>query len=401
MSLPRLRPATEAELAEIVATAAARGQRLCIAGGGTRAGLGSPVTADAVLETGALNGIKLYEPAALTLVAGAGTRLSEIAQTLAAEGQRLPFEPMDHRSLYGTEGEPTLGGMVATNASGPRRIQAGACRDSLIGLRFVDGRGRVIANGGRVMKNVTGYDLVKLMAGSHGTLGVLTEVAFKLLPLPETTVTLILHGLNEVAGVAALTAALGSPYDVSGAAYAGARTLVRIEGFAASVAHRASALAALLRPHAAAEVLNDTSEAAEIWSAIADLRSLAARPGPIWRVSLRPSDGPRFLSALRRHGVEVTEAVLDWGGGLVSLRVSAGSEADGAAIRTEATAMSGHATLLRAPDDLRAQLGAFHPEPAPVAALSAGLRARFDPCGVFNPGRMAPARLTVPITAEV
>ncbi|MEM6744014.1 MAG: FAD-binding protein, partial [Pseudomonadota bacterium] len=198
-------PRTEAELAEAVAGLTAPVE---VVGGGTRQGLGRPVQAGETLSAAGLCGVSLYEPGALTIVAGAGTPLAEVEAALAAEGQRLPFEPMDHRGLLGSEGEPTIGGAVACNVSGPRRVQAGACRDSLIGVRFVDGGGRAIKNGGRVMKNVTGYDLVKLMAGSYGTLGVLSEVAFKVLPAPEAVAVLRLEGLDDARAVEAMTAAL-------------------------------------------------------------------------------------------------------------------------------------------------------------------------------------------------
>jgi glycolate oxidase FAD binding subunit len=180
-------PNSEAELAQIVADAKAP---LAIHGGGTR---GVAVDGDA-LSTANLSGIELYEPGALTIVVKAGTPVAEVDAALAIEGQRLAFEPMDHRGLLGATGTPTMGGLIAANISGPRRIQAGAARDFALGVRFVDGRGEIIKNGGRVMKNVTGYDLVKLMSGSHGTLGVLTEVSLKVLPMPETEATLLLHG---------------------------------------------------------------------------------------------------------------------------------------------------------------------------------------------------------------
>ena len=180
-----LRPDTEAELARMLA--AADGP-LRVQGGGTRP-IGGPVEGTP-LTTSRISGIELYEPGALTMVAKAGTPLAEIEAALAEEGQRLAFEPIDHRGLLGTEGTPTVGGVFAANVSGPRRIQCGAARDFLLGVRFVDGAGRVVKNGGRVMKNVTGYDLVKLMAGAHGTLGVLTEVALKVLPVPEMSATL-------------------------------------------------------------------------------------------------------------------------------------------------------------------------------------------------------------------
>ncbi len=227
-----LRPRDERDLAEAVA--GAKGA-LRIQGGGTRP-IGAPVAGE-VLSVSALSGIDLYEPGALTIVAKAGTPLSEIEAALDAENQRLPFEPMDHRRLLGTSGEPTIGGVVAGNVSGPRRIQAGACRDSLIGVRFVDGHGIAVKNGGRVMKNVTGYDLVKLMAGSFGTLGVLSEVSFKVLPATAATGVVKVAGLGVPEAIAAMSRALGSPFEVTGAAHLpkgpdeNPLTMIRIEGF--------------------------------------------------------------------------------------------------------------------------------------------------------------------------
>lgn len=374
-------PACETDLAEFVAGLTAPVE---IRGGGTRP-LGRPVQAAEGLSTAGLTGIRLYEPGALTLVAGAGTPVAEVEAALAAEGQRLPFEPPDHRALLGTEGVPTLGGMVSVNASGPRRVQAGACRDALIGVRFVDGAGRVIRNGGRVMKNVTGYDLVKLLAGAHGTLGVLTEVAFKVLPAPETAATLRLPGTTEAQGLAAMTAALGSPYDVSGAAHMAGETLIRVEGFAASVAHRAARLRALLAPHAPEVIVETGSEAAAPWAALRDMTPFAGRPGAVWRVACRPSAALSVRAALPE-----AEAVFDWGGGLVWLLGPEQGDAGAARLRPAAEAAGGHATLVRAAPALRAALPPFHPQPGPLAALAAGLRARFDPRGLLNPGRMEP-----------
>jgi glycolate oxidase FAD binding subunit len=371
-------PDSEAVLAEVVREAAAAGRPLAIEGGATR-GLGHPVEGERLATVG-LAGIRLYEPGALTLVVGAGTPLAEVEAALAAEGQILPFEPWDARALTGSNGVPTVGGMVATNASGPRRIQAGAARDCLIGVRFVDGTGAVVKNGGRVMKNVTGLDLVKLMAGSHGTLGVLTEVAFRVLPRPETTVTLVLDGLDDAAAGRAMTRALASPYQVSGAAHlpgGGApRTLLRLEGFAGSVAHRAAALADALADIAPARREEGEGE----WAAVRDAAAFGGRDGAVWRVSVKPTDGPRL--GARLDGAEI---VYDWGGGL--LWVLAPEDVD---VRAAMEGISGHATLVRASAAAKAACGVFHPEAAPVATLSAGLRARFDPRGILNPGRMGP-----------
>ncbi|WP_417723071.1 FAD-binding protein [Salipiger sp.] len=373
-----MRPETEAELAEMIRTA---GGPLHVRGGGTRA-IGRPVTGE-VLETGGLSGIALYEPGALTLVARAGTPLAEVEAALAAEGQRLPFEPMDHRGLLGTGGEPTVGGMAAANVSGPRRIQAGACRDYMLGVRFVDGTGTVVRNGGRVMKNVTGYDLVKLMAGSWGTLGVLSEVAFKVLPTPESSATLRIAGLAETEAVRVMSEALGSPFEVTGAAHlpVGAEgrgeTLLRIEGFSESVAYRAGRLRELFAGREVS-VETDAGAVAALWAGIRDVAPFHGAVGDVWRLSCKPSDAPGLVARLS------PEAVLyDWGGGLVWALMKAGVDA-----RKLINPLAGHAMLVRAGEASRALLPAFHPEPAPVAALSEGIRRKFDPKGLLNPGLM-------------
>jgi glycolate oxidase FAD binding subunit len=382
-------PADEAALSEAIAGAAASRTPLEIQGGGTRAGLGRPVQAERTLSTSGLSGIRLYEPGALTLVVGAGTPMAEVEAALAAEGQMLPFEPMDHRPLMGTEGAPTIGGAVATGASGPRRIQRGACRDAMIGARFVDGSGRTVANGGRVMKNVTGLDLVKLMAGSHGTLGVLTEIGFKVLPAPEATATLLLHGLDDRAAVEAMSDALCSPYDVSGAAHLphedGGLTMLRIEGLEGSVVYRGQALKDRLARRAAS--VETAPEGAALWRRVRDAEPFAGRAGAVWRVSTRPSDGPALVEAVRADA-PLLAAFYDWGGGLIWLLVDEEADAGAAAIRAETRASGGHATLFRASAATRAAVDVFEPEPGPLARISAGLRAKFDPAGILNPGRM-------------
>ena len=361
-----MRPTSEDDLATLVRSV---NGPLRVQGGGTRSAAGE----GELLETGGLSGIVLYEPAALTLVVRAGTPLAEVQAALAAENQRLPFEPGEMGGLLGRPGASTIGGVVATNASGPRRVQAGACRDALIGVRFVDGRGTVIKNGGRVMKNVTGYDLVKLLAGSHGTLGVLTEVAFKLQPIPPATATLILPGLTPARAVAAMSAALGSPFDVTGAAHLpGIGTLIRLEGLAASVDYRVDRLLVALSPFGQAVVERDPAAAAALWQQVRDAAPFHGREGDVWRISVRPSDGPEVAARL---GGEV---VMDWGGGLIWALYPAGMDA-----RAQLTGIAGHATRIRGtapgiPD--------FPPEPAPVAALTAALRAQFDPRGILNAG---------------
>ena len=375
-------PSTEVDLAEAVAGAQSA---LRIQGGGTR-DIGAPVQG-AVLSTTGLSGVSLYEPGALTLVAGAGTPLEEIEATLAAEGQRLAFEPMDHRALLGTAGASTIGGVVAGNMSGPRRIQVGACRDSLLGVRFVDGAGRLLKNGGRVMKNVTGYDLVKLMAGSWGTLGVLTEVSLKVQAVPEAVGCVLINGLSDVDAAAAMSAALGSPYDVSGAAHAPSgvdrhpMTMIRIEGLEASVSYRAAKLAeALAKFGGEMSVERDADKVAAGWAWVRDVAVMQCGSGDVWRMSVKPSDGPKLVEKLRalHAGLHV---LYDWGGGLVWVQVPEGTD-------VRSLSFEGHATLIRGSSKTRASLPVFQPEPAPLAALSQGLRAKFDPRGILNPGLM-------------
>ncbi len=372
-----MRPATEAELAECIA--AADGP-LRIRGGGTR-DLGRPVAGE-LLETGGLRGISLYEPGALTMVAGAGTPLAEIEAALAAEGQRLAFEPGDWRGLLGTKGESTIGGVVAANVSGPRRVTVGACRDFMLGVRFVDGAGRVVKNGGRVMKNVTGYDLVKLMSGSWGTLGVLSEVSFKVLPQPEATGVLLCEGLSDAAAIAALSRALGAPWEVSGAAHLqrgldGAPvTMIRVEGLEGSVAYRCGQLQALLADVGDFTVERDPERTTAGWRHIRDVVPFHGRAGEVWRLSVTPSEAPGIVARL-----EGAEALYDWGGGLVWLLAPEGTD-------VRATMGAGHATLVRGSAERRAAGAVFPPQPAPLAQIEAGLRAKFDPRGILNPGLM-------------
>lgn len=364
-----MRPETEAELAETIRSATGPFR---IRGGGTRP-VGR-IAAGETLDAAGLSGITRYEPGSLTLVAGAGTLLAEIEAALASERQRLPFEPGDWRGFLGTTGEPTIGGVVAANVSGPRRVQAGAARDSLIGVRFVDGTGTIVSNGGRTMKNVTGYDLVKLMAGSWGTLGVLTEVSFKVLPAAAATMTLVIDVPDPGRAVAAMTSALTSPYDVSGAAWiSGTGVMIRIEGFAQSVAYRAGELHRHLETFGSVRRDDDPA----IWRAVRDVTPFHGRQGDVWRMVLKPSDAPDVLAALA--GV-TRDVVMDWAGGLLWLLVDEGTQAS--VIR--AAVKVGHATRMRGTGDGPA----FPPEPAGVARLSAGLRAKFDPRGILNAGLM-------------
>jgi glycolate oxidase FAD binding subunit len=369
-----LQPNSEAELAEVVKGATTP---LSIQGGATR-GLGVTGIAGDTLSVAGLSGIELYEPGALTLVVQAGTPVAHIESQLASEGQRLAFEPIDHRALLGSSGTPTIGGVVAANISGPRRIQVGAARDFALGIRFVDGRGDVVRNGGRVMKNVTGYDLVKLISGSFGTLGVITEVALKVLPISETQASLQVAVSNPDEAISVMSTALNSPYDVSGAAYdpkSGCASL-RIEGFEDQVSYRAAQLHSLLSP------LGDVSTLAadattDLWRAIANVTEFADRAGDVWRVSCAPSAAPKLAALAEADGL-----LFDWAGGLIWMLMPAGTD-----LRGRLGKYSGHATLVRGD----AAMGRFEPKLRPLAALDKGLRAQFDPNGIFNQGLMAAA----------
>ena len=391
-------PHSEAEAAAIIGDAAQNRRTIEISGGGTKRGIGKPVNAEISLSSSAMSGIVIYTPSEMVITAKAGTPLDEIKSALAANNQELAFDPIDYRGLLSSTGTPTLGAVAAANLSGPRRFVAGAARDALLGVRFVNGNGEVIKNGGRVMKNVTGLDLVKLMAGSWGTLGFLTEVTFKVLPRAQTETTLVLFGLNDKAAILAFASAMATHCEVTGAAHvpeivntalldgllkSEGATLLRLQGTAQSVATR---LAFLQQHFADAQqlVLNpETSKS--LWQQIRDVQPFQNDHRAIWRVSIAPSRAAEFVDVLRRHaGVSV---LYDWQGGLIWLRMEAGTEA--ALVRKTIAAFgAGHATLVRANEAARIATPVFQPQPPALAALTARVKAAFDPANIFNPGRM-------------
>lgn len=390
---------TEDSIVAIVAEAARTREPLLIQGNGTKAAMLRPVQAAHTLSTAGLSGVNLYAPKELIISAWAGTPLPEIEAALAESGQHLIAEPPDLGELLGTTGKPqTLGGIVATNLSGSRRVAWGAMRDHVMGVRAVTGRAEIIRSGGRVLKNVTGLDLCKLLTGSHGTLGVITEITLKVLPAPQATGTLVLPGLDATVGVAALSAALGSPFGVSGAAWlpadaaarvpglAGIRgsvTLIRIEEFTQSVAYRIGRLKDQFALPGA--VTLDTDLSRSVWKDVRDARPMAAHGADaVWRVSVRPSAGPGVLDAVRAQGVG---GFLDWGGGLVWLAGPA-DPATHAAVEAAAQATGGTWTLLRAPDTLRGTARVVPDEAAPLARITREVKAAMDPAGILNPGRL-------------
>jgi glycolate oxidase FAD binding subunit len=361
-------PRTEADVAEIVR---GRTEPVRIEGGGTKTL--EPPTAAEVLSTTELSGIVRYDPESLTLVVRAGTAVKEIEDSLAGARQRLGFEPPDWRALMGLGGEATIGGVIAANHSGPRRVQGASARDHLLGVRFVDGTGEVVRNGGRTLKNVTGYDLVRLVSGSRGSLGILTEVAVKVQPDTDQA-TVCLSDIAPDASVAAMTAALGSPFDVSGAAWLpGEGCLIRVEGLAGSVAYRSGKLAALLSVHGPARIERDPERGRTVWDAVGGVRPFAGKRGDVWRFSVPPGDAPGLVARLR------AEVMLDWGGGLVWALVPPGTDA-----RALARPYRGHATLVRAAPETKARLAVFEQMGPVPARLADGIRRRFDPKGLFS-----------------
>ncbi|MGE0418656.1 MAG: FAD-binding protein [Acetobacteraceae bacterium] len=407
---------SEAAIAARIIEAASIGERLLLQGNGTKSGMLRPLTPARVVSTRDDSGITLYAPKELILSARAGTPLSDIEAALTSGGQHMIAEPPDLRHLYGTIDRPqTIGGIVATNLSGPRRVAWGAVRDHVLGVRAVTGRGELIHSGGRVLKNVTGLDLCKLFTGSHGTLGLMTEVTIKVLPAPESVGTLVIPGLDAAAGVAVLSQALGSPYGVSGAAWlpadaaarvpalagaGGSVALVRIEDFAASVVYRTGKLAQEMgKPHI--DILDDATSRS-VWQAIRDARALPATPDDaVWRVSVRPSAGPTVFGTLcgtaaPRSGEPRAggppggglRGFLDWGGGLVWLAGPADAVTH-EAVEIAARAAGGHWTLMRGPDSLRSAVAVIPPEPEPLARITRRVKDAFDPKGILNPGRFS------------
>ncbi|RWQ31651.1 FAD-binding protein [Mesorhizobium sp.] len=395
--------ATTAETLATVAWAAAEETPLEILGHGSKRGIGRPLQTEHTLDLSKLSGVTLYEPAELVLSAKSGTPLAEIEKLLAENGQQLAFEPLDYGPLLGGEkGKGTIGGVLAANLCGPRRLKAGAARDHILGIAAVSGRGEAFKSGGRVVKNVTGYDLSKLMANSWGTLAVLTDVTFKVLPAAETEVTLAVRGLLDDHAAAAMALALGSSAEVSSAAHlpervaarvAGgglgstAATLLRVEGFGPSVAYRIAALKDLLgNAGPLEEISGETSHS--VWRDIRDCAPFAdGLEKPVWRVSMAPAQGHQMVLALRMQAA--VDAFYDWQGGLIWLRMEHGDpEADllRALVRQYG---GGHATLVRAAPSHCAAVPVFEPQAPHLAALSARLKAEFDPKAILNPGRMA------------
>ncbi len=396
------RPVDETELAGVVAWAAADGVPLEIIGSGSKRGLGHAIDADHVIDMSERTGIVDYEPAELVLTVEAGTKIATIETQLGEANQQMAFEPPDYGPLLDhPAATATIGGTMAGNLSGPRRVRAGAARDHALGMEAVTGRGEVIRAGGRVVKNVTGYDLTRLLCGSWGTLAVVTRLSLKVLPAPEKTRTLLVTGLTPSAGCRVMGEVLASPHEVSAAAWLPADmaaksavdyvsspgttiTAVRIEGPPASVLARHDSLRSMLAAHGPVEELHGHNSGM-FWKEVRDVAAFVTPEAAVMRLSVPPASGAVVCDRVTASG---GHAFLDWGGGLVWCSF-APSPATATAIRDIATSLGGHATLIRAGEKLKAEVPVFHPQPAARRDLSRRIREGFDPRGILNPGRMA------------
>ncbi|MFL5041662.1 MAG: glycolate oxidase subunit GlcE [Xanthobacteraceae bacterium] len=399
-----LKPRDAKDVEDAVQWALAQSKALEIVGGGSKRAIGRPAQTDLTLDLSGLSGVTLYEPEELVLSARAGTPLAEVEALIAAKDQMLAFDPMDYGPLLGgPSGRATIGGVLAANLSGPRRLKAGAARDHFLGFSAVSGRGEIFKSGGRVVKNVTGYDLCKVMAGSWGTLAALAEVTIKVLPRPETEETVTVLGLDDRTAVTALSAAMGSAAEVSGAAHlpgkvaqqalAGADgtravTALRLEGVPASIAHRRRVLEAVLKPFGTIAVL-EAQQSRALWLKVRDVTPFASggtADTPVWRISTAPAKGAELGGMIA--GAADAALLYDWAGGLVWAALPASDDAGASLVRRAVAACGGHATLIRAPTAVRAAVAVFEPQEPALAALSKRVKESFDPNGVLNPGRM-------------
>jgi glycolate oxidase FAD binding subunit len=390
-----IQPRSAAEAAEAIREAGVQGRSFDIAASGSKRCIGRPCEAGDRLDLSDLAGIIKYEAEELVLTVNAATPLSQIHDTLRQRQQMLAFEPPDFTPLLGT-GSGTIGGAFAANLSGPRRIKAGAARDFILGFSGVNGRGEIFQAGGRVVKNVTGYDLPKLLCGSWGTLAVMSEITLKVMPAPETEISAGIAGLDHDAAVNAMSAAFQSSAEVSAAAFMpeslrfggirASQTLLRLEGIEASVKARAAMLETLLTRFGDPFVLDEQSSQ-PAWRAIRDAAPLEAYGEHlIWRLSVPANSS----GAMMRRISETVDAkyFCDWGGGLIWLAVPVSADGHARTIRSAFGAFGGHATLIRAPESVRRSVPVFEPQPPGLAALTRRVKASFDPKRVLNPSRM-------------
>ncbi len=402
------RPADATELRDVIAWAVAEEEPVEIIGRGTKRVLGRPMQCPHLLDLSGLAGVSLYEPEELVLTAGAGTPLADIEALLEKNHQHLAFEPADLGPLFGGDpGQATIGGVLACNLSGPGRIKAGAARDHILGVKGVSGRGEAFKSGGRVVKNVTGYDLSKLIAGSFGTLAAMTELTLKVMPAAEKTYTVLIYGLDDEAALRVMGEAARSSHEVSGLAHlpravaarsavsyvggAGASvTALRTAGPGPSVEHRTGALREMFAGQGAVEELHSQNSAV-LWREVRDCAGLLGVAGSdgmtVWRLSVPPAQGADVVATVM--SATGGEAYYDWAGGLIWLAL--GSDKDGAShdvVRRAVAPTGGHGLLVRADAAVRERVPVFQPQPEPLARLTRRVKQSFDPKRVLNRGRM-------------
>ena len=401
--LANIRPVDERECSRVLAEATAAQTPVAVLGGGSKQQIGRPMHTATNVSTKGLRGITLYEPSEMVMSARAGTPLEQVEDALTRRGQMLAFEPIELAPLAGGEpGQATIAGAFATNLSGARRVKVGAARDHLLGVRAVNGRGEIFKSGGRVMKNVTGYDLCRGLSGSWGTLAVMSEVTFKVVPLPEDTRTLILLGLPEEIAIEVLCAAMATPFEVSGAVHlqpslvsrlwheglrqqGQALTAMRVENLTKSVAYRSARLKEHLKAYGEIHELDGDNSSA-FWGELRQLSVLQGSDAQLWRISTSPGTGPKVVAAISAY--MECHAFYDWSGGLVWAEVLPTTDAGAADIRRVIAMHGGHATLIRAEAQVRSAVEVFQPLEAGLQKLTRKLKAAFDPAGILNPGRM-------------
>ncbi|MEM6497327.1 MAG: FAD-binding protein [Pseudomonadota bacterium] len=398
-----MRPAADWELARFLREATQTQLPVEILGGGSKRNAGRSGIERTLIVTHVFRGIRMYEPTELVMSAESRTLLVDIEHELLQRGQMLAFEPVDLGPILGKEaGLSTIGGVISTDIAGSRRIAAGAARDHLLGVKAVSGSGEIFQSGGRVLKNVTGYDLARLVCGSWGTLAALTEVTFKVLPRAEETATLVIVGLSNEIAVEALCSAMNSPYEVSGAVHLEANvvsqiwneefraagnsvTAIRLENFSRFLPRRIDKLKEQLKLYGEIHVAGDDVSRA-FWSELQQLSVLQNSDRPVWRVSTLPKCGAEVVAGVQRY--MSADAYFDWSGGLIWLTVPESADAGSTDIRRVLATYGGHATLVRAASEVRSSIEVFHPMDHGTERITRGLKQVFDPAGILNSGRM-------------
>ncbi|KZL09919.1 glycolate oxidase subunit GlcE [Pseudovibrio sp. Ad14] len=389
-------PTTADELEAVVKWAAAERTPLEIIGSGSKCNWGRAVQSAHTLRVDGISGVIDYEPAELVLTVKAGTPLTDVQTLLKEHNQELPFEPADLSAVLGGPNQAgTIGGVLATNLSGPRRLKAGAARDHVLGLEAVSGRGEIFKAGGRVVKNVTGYDLSRGFCSSWGTLAVATSFSIKVLPRAAKECTFVLLGLTPQEASSAMSEAMGSSAEVSSAAHLPkgfcplsqehSITLLRLEGIPVSIDYRLNKLRSILKRFPSQELIEGQASR-KTWGDLRDLIPFAGSDKPLWKLSVSPTAGQQMIAELEKRFA--IRWMMDWAGGLVWVEMQGEEPHDVPLRRLIAENGGGHATLLRASAELRTSVDVFQPLPETLMGLSKRLKAQFDPHNILNPGRM-------------